>query len=138
MRGHLGEFFRGLGLREFGFRFHEVLAHLGRVEFGEELAGFDLRAEIDVPLLHVAAHAREDRRLHERLEFAGERERRCGFCGRGRDERDGRHREVARLGTDTGAILQPRQQPGGEGERDDDERDETEASESARRNGVGR
>ena len=56
---------RGIGLRagEIRLRLHDLLIEIGRVDFGEQLAGLDRRADVDFPLLQITADARIDLRL---------------------------------------------------------------------------
>ena len=47
-----------LGAGQIGFGLQELLVEIGRVDLGEEVAGFDWRADIRLPILHIAGDAR--------------------------------------------------------------------------------
>ena len=61
--GDAGDFEVGIGLGERGVGLDEFLVQLGRFDFRQFLALDDVRADVGVPLLQVAADARIDRRL---------------------------------------------------------------------------
>jgi uncharacterized DUF497 family protein len=51
----------------------ERLRHFGRIDFGQELAGRDMIADVDVPLFQITRRARIDFGLLHRLDITGER-----------------------------------------------------------------
>ena len=53
----------GLRAGEIGLRLHDLLIEIGRIDLGENVAGFDWRANIGFPILEIAAYPRIDLRL---------------------------------------------------------------------------
>ena len=93
---HVGERGIGLGAGEIGFRLHDLLVEVGRVDLGEKLARLDRRADVGLPFLQIAADARIDLRLRIGLEPAGKIERRPLAAGIGQRDGDDRHRLASR------------------------------------------
>ena len=70
--GGVGEVEIGLCALEVGLCDLELLVEFGGFDGGHELAGGDLLAEVDEPLLYVAAGAGIDGRVVEGLRVAGQ------------------------------------------------------------------
>ena len=69
----------GLGAGQIGFGLHDLLVEIGRVDFGEEVAGFDRRADIGLPIFHIAGDARINLRLRVGFQPARQAEG-CGLA----------------------------------------------------------
>ena len=107
----------------------------GGVEFGEDLAGLDVGAEIDQPLAHVAIGPGVDGGFDDGFQFSGKDEGRGRLGGCGRDHRDSGHGEVGGVGSRAGVIAQARDEPDGEGHGEDEGNDEEQAAEAGRLGG---
>ena len=70
--GDLREIEIGLGGFQIGLRLLQLMIGFGRFDFGEELAGLHVRADVDIPFLQIAGGARVDGRIGERLRVAGQ------------------------------------------------------------------
>ena len=62
----------GLGDVQVGARLHELLIEIGRVDFGEHVAGLHLAADIVLPALQIPRDARVDRRADVGFEASGQ------------------------------------------------------------------
>ena len=97
----------GVRRREVGAGLLQLLLELGGVDLGEQLAGFHPGAQLDEPPLEVSAGPRVDRRIDLRLH----RSRQDNLLGRraglGRDDRDGRDRQLGGLARQLGHGLRP-------------------------------
>ena len=69
----LPDFDLRLGRIELGLRRRELRVEIGRLDFGQQIALFHMRAVVEVPVLQIAADARVDRRLVPGLDGAGQR-----------------------------------------------------------------
>ena len=69
-------------------RLHDLLIEIGRIDFGEEVAGFDRSADVGLPVLDVATDAGVDLRLGIGFEPAGQLEVRSCHGIRRRDGDD--------------------------------------------------
>ena len=88
----LGQLGIGLGDVQFGPRLHELLVEVGRVDFGEQLTGFDLAADVVFPALQIARYAGIDRRPDVRFQAARAAQSPSGSRIAGSDQRDIGHR----------------------------------------------
>ena len=74
----------------------QLLVEIRRLDLGEQMAGLDLRADVGLPALQVAADARIDRRARDRPRAARQLERRAFAPDAGGDDGDGRHSPALR------------------------------------------
>ena len=89
---HLGQPGARLGAGEIGARLQQLLVEVRRLDLGERLAALHRRADVDLPVLHIAADAGEDRRPQIGLEPPRQIEagdHRLGVQRRDRHRRDG-------------------------------------------------
>ena len=121
----LRQFGAGLGAGQIGARLQQLLVEVGRVDVGQRLPGLDLVADVDLPVFHVAADPRIDRRAQIGLQPAGQIQARHAGGG---VERDDRHRRN-RLGL--GPVLQFRAAPVALDDAGDDEDDGPRAGDEA-------
>ena len=77
--GDFGQVQRGVGLVQFRLGLRELLVQFRRVNFREHLAVGDVVADVHEPVFQIAAGARVNRGLHERLNFGGQRRAQIRF-----------------------------------------------------------
>jgi len=86
----------GLGDAQGGARLHELLIEIGRVDFGEHVAGLHLAADVVLPAFQVARDARVDGRTDIGLQAPGQVQARMILHSARRH--DGHGRRGLRLG----------------------------------------
>ena len=69
--GSLRQAIVGLRGRQIGARLVQLAVDLRGFDLGQQIAGFDVRPDIEIPLLQIAAGARKDGRGDEGLHAAG-------------------------------------------------------------------
>ena len=71
----LGAHFREFGVRlsggQGGTRLRQLLIDVGGIDFSEQIAGFDLAANVVLPTFQIPRYAGVDRCLNEGLEATG-------------------------------------------------------------------
>ena len=89
LQGHFGELGICLRARKVGLGLHDLLIEIGRIDFGKQIAGFYLRADIGLPFFQIAADARVKWRLLVGFQPAGQIKCRHAALCRARDGDDG-------------------------------------------------
>ena len=137
LEGRVREDRIGFGAGEIGFGLHDLLVEIGRVDFSEKLAGFDVRADVGPPILHVAADAGIYLRLRIGFQPAGKRE--CRRLAAQIRRRDGDDRDRLVLGPflQLGVGDLARRNAEGDDHHADNQRRQARDVESAPRHGRG-
>ena len=115
----LGQFHVGLQRLQFGPGDHEFLVEVGRVNRGQDVAGLDVVADIEIPYSDVAVDPREKLGFIERAAYARQRQRAVRAAGLDLDDVD--HRRLFERPADALRQRRPGRFPlaGAESETDD-------------------